>query len=410
MKKMARAVVLAVAASAGSVLAADPDLSKLPPVSPRQDVTYEKDIRPIFEASCFRCHGDQGRPRGGLRLDTLEAVLKGSEDGKVLSRGHSDRSPLVIAVAQLDDETAMPPKPMTPGSMLARQMMSQGDKDKDHKLSKPEMTALADAWFEKMDSDHAGKLDQQTFVQRFSAVMPQQRRGGPRGNFGPGGGGPQGGPPGGGGAGGGGFGGPPGDQGPQGGGPRGGRPEGGRPNGGPPGGGAGGGGGFGGGGPGGPGGGGFGGGAGGRGRGGMMGPGFIAQRLFTAADTDHDGNLTKEEWHSAFSNWFDQWDKQKAGSLAQSDITTGLNAIIPQPNFGGRPGGPQGGPGGGFGGGAGGAGGRGGGQGRGQGGAGGGGGFGPRGGGGFGGGGPAPKPLTADQVSLIRAWIDQGAK
>jgi len=409
MKKMAHAVVLAVVASAGSVLAADPDLSKLPPVSPRQDVTYEKDIRPIFEASCFRCHGDEGRPRGGLRLDTLEAVLKGSEDGKVLSRGHSDRSPLVIAVAQLDDETAMPPKPVTPGSMLARQMMSQGDKDKDHKLSKPEMTALADAWFEKMDSDHAGKLDQQTFAQRFSAVMPQQRRGGPRGNFGPGGGGRQGGPPGGGGAGGGGFGGPPGDQGPQGGGPQGGGPEGGRPNGGPPGGGAGSGGGFGGGGQGGPGGGGFGGGPGGRGRGGM-GPGFIAQRLFTAADTDHDGNLTKEEWHSAFSNWFDQWDKQKAGSLAQSDITTGLNAIIPQPNFGGRPGGPQGGPGGGFGGGAGGPGGPGGGQGPRRGGAGGGGGFGPRGGGGFGGGGPAPKPLTADQVSLIRAWIDQGAK
>ncbi len=387
MKKVAHAIVLAVAASAGSVLAADPDLSKLPPVSPRQDVTYEKDIRPIFEASCFRCHGDEGRPRAGLRLDSLEAVLKGSEDGKVLSRGHSDRSPLVIAVAQLDDETAMPPKPMTPGSMLARQMMSQGDKDKDHKLSKPEMTALADAWFEKMDTDHAGKLDQQTFVQRFSTVMPQQRRGGPRGNFGPGGGGPQGG------------------------GPPGGGPEGGRPNGGPPGGGAGGGGGFGGGGPGGPGGGGFGGGAGGRGRGGMMGPGFIAQRLFIAADVNHDGELSKEEWHSTFGNWFDQWDKQKAGSLAQSDITTGLNAIIPQPNFGGRPGGPQGGPGGGFGGGAGGPGGPGGGQGPRRGGAGGGGGFGPRGGGGgFGGGGPAPKPLTADQVSLIRAWIDQGAK
>ncbi|HEX5243408.1 MAG TPA: c-type cytochrome domain-containing protein, partial [Tepidisphaeraceae bacterium] len=327
MKKMAHAVVLAVAASAGSVLAADPDLSKLPPVSSRQDVTYEKDIRPILETTCFRCHGDEGRPRGGLRLDSLEAVLKGSEDGKVLSRGHSDRSPLVIAVAQVDDETAMPPKPMTPGSMLARQMMSQGDKDKDHKLSKQEMTALADAWFEKMDSDHAGKLDQQTFVNRFSTVMPQQRRGGPRGNFGPGGGGPQGEPPGGG-AGGGGFGGPQGDQGPQGGGPRGGGPEGARPNGGPPGGGPVGGGGFGGGGPGGPGGGGF---AGGRGRGGM-GPGFIAQRLFTAADTDHDGNLTKEEWHSAFANWFDQWDKQKAGALAQSDITTGLNAIIPQPN------------------------------------------------------------------------------
>lgn len=96
--------------SGWAALGAEPDLSKLPPPSDHQGVTYAKDIRSIFEASCFRCHGEQ-RPKHGLRLDSLEAVLKGSEDGKVITPGKSNESPLVIAVARLDEEKAMPPKP-----------------------------------------------------------------------------------------------------------------------------------------------------------------------------------------------------------------------------------------------------------------------------------------------------------
>ena len=85
------------------------DASKLPPVAARKDVTYAKDIRPLLEASCFRCHGEQ-RPKAGLRLDSLEAILKGGDDGKVVVAGDSKKSLLVAAVSQLDDEIAMPPK------------------------------------------------------------------------------------------------------------------------------------------------------------------------------------------------------------------------------------------------------------------------------------------------------------
>src|SRR3954468_9514084 len=86
------------------------DLSKLPPAASRADLTYEKDIRPLFQASCLRCHGEQ-RARGDLRLDTLDAVLKGGKDGKVVEPGDSKKSRLLIAVAQLDPESAMPPRP-----------------------------------------------------------------------------------------------------------------------------------------------------------------------------------------------------------------------------------------------------------------------------------------------------------
>ncbi len=108
-------VWVALAASGGLLHAADKldfsklDLSKLPPPAKQAGVTYAKDIQPLFEASCVRCHGEN-RPKAGLRLDSADAVLKGSKDGKVVVPGDSQKSLLTIAVAQLDPELSMPPK------------------------------------------------------------------------------------------------------------------------------------------------------------------------------------------------------------------------------------------------------------------------------------------------------------
>ncbi|EEF57742.1 c-type cytochrome domain-containing protein [Pedosphaera parvula] len=91
-----------------SALAAEPDLSKLPPASSQKDVTYAKDIQSIFKGSCLGCHGEE-RHKADLRLDSLEGVLKGSKDGQVVVPGKSEKSDLVIAIARLDPDTAMPP-------------------------------------------------------------------------------------------------------------------------------------------------------------------------------------------------------------------------------------------------------------------------------------------------------------
>jgi hypothetical protein len=92
----------------GLTALAGPDLSKLPPPSKQENITYSKDIKPLFETSCVRCHSGD-RAKAGLHLDTLEGVLKGSKDGKVIVPGKSDQSDLVIAVARLDEKKAMPP-------------------------------------------------------------------------------------------------------------------------------------------------------------------------------------------------------------------------------------------------------------------------------------------------------------
>src|SRR2546426_3033515 len=114
MKNTYALLIVGLATAGWSVMAAEKkldiskiDVSKLPPAADKKGLTYAKDIRPIFQASCFRCHG-QERPKGDLRPDSLEAVLKGGKDGKVVIPGSSKKSPLVFAVAQVNEDLAMP--------------------------------------------------------------------------------------------------------------------------------------------------------------------------------------------------------------------------------------------------------------------------------------------------------------
>jgi hypothetical protein len=85
------------------------NVTKLPPASDKTGLTFDKDIKPILDNSCTRCHGED-RSKGDLRLDSLDAALKGGMDGKVVVPGSSDKSLLVLAVSQQDEATAMPPK------------------------------------------------------------------------------------------------------------------------------------------------------------------------------------------------------------------------------------------------------------------------------------------------------------
>lgn len=104
-------ILLGIAISAAIVShAADPDIKKLPAPAAKTGLTYDADIKPIFEKSCFKCHGAE-KQKGKLRLDSLAAAKKGGEDGDVLSAGKSEKSRLVHSVARiLEDEDNMPPE------------------------------------------------------------------------------------------------------------------------------------------------------------------------------------------------------------------------------------------------------------------------------------------------------------
>ena len=59
-----------------------------------------------------------------------------------------------------------------PGVTLAQQLVAQGDKDGDRKLTKAEIDTVADAWYDRIDAGKAGKVGQQEFATRFAAILP----------------------------------------------------------------------------------------------------------------------------------------------------------------------------------------------------------------------------------------------
>lgn len=110
MKPRVLLLTLGLVTLAGISPAADVDLSKLPPAAQQTGLTYDKDIKPILKESCFRCHGEQKQSEG-IRLDNLEALLKGGKDGKILTPGKAETSELLLSVAKLqsDPKKNMPP-------------------------------------------------------------------------------------------------------------------------------------------------------------------------------------------------------------------------------------------------------------------------------------------------------------
>jgi mono/diheme cytochrome c family protein len=93
------------------------DPGKLPPAASKPDVTYHSDIQPIFEKSCVKCHGAE-KPKGKLRLDSLEGALKGGEDGKVVTPGKSTESMLMLNIAHLGDPDDYMPPPKNKAGIL----------------------------------------------------------------------------------------------------------------------------------------------------------------------------------------------------------------------------------------------------------------------------------------------------
>jgi len=62
---------------------------------------FATEIRPILAARCYGCHGPEVQ-QNGLRLDSLKAILAGSETGKVVAPGSSDKSRLMRRLLALD--------------------------------------------------------------------------------------------------------------------------------------------------------------------------------------------------------------------------------------------------------------------------------------------------------------------
>ncbi len=69
---------------------------------------FEKRVRPVLAARCWRCHGPE-QHKGGLRLDSADGVATGGDSGLVVVAGKPEESRLIQAVRYAGD-LKMPPK------------------------------------------------------------------------------------------------------------------------------------------------------------------------------------------------------------------------------------------------------------------------------------------------------------
>ncbi len=90
------------------------------PAAANGTVAYERDIKPLFERNCLKCHGPE-KHKGGLRLDRKADALAGGDSGRAFEPGKSAESLLVAYVAGLDPDQVMPPQ----GKRLSREEVGQ---------------------------------------------------------------------------------------------------------------------------------------------------------------------------------------------------------------------------------------------------------------------------------------------
>ena len=136
MRILTATLVMAVAALALHAQDVKVAIDKLPAAAAKKGVTFDTDIKPIFEKGCFKCHGpDVEKPKGKFRADTRANVLKGSGDGPAVTPGDLSKSPLIAMIAFVteDEDLYMPPK---------------DNKQKIGPLSKEEVS-LVRAWIEQ---------------------------------------------------------------------------------------------------------------------------------------------------------------------------------------------------------------------------------------------------------------------
>jgi hypothetical protein len=109
--------------------AARPDISKEKdpgadtpdaPVTPEQVEFFEAKIRPVLATQCGKCHASTAEKlRGGLRLDSRQALRLGGDSGPVIVPGNPDESLLIRAIRYRDEELRMPPKAKLPDAVIA---------------------------------------------------------------------------------------------------------------------------------------------------------------------------------------------------------------------------------------------------------------------------------------------------
>jgi WD40 repeat protein len=102
------------------------------PAEPPAEVSYFKQIRPIFQANCQGCH-QPAKQGGDYVMTAFDQMLKGGESGEAaIVAGQPEKSALVQQITPKDGKAEMPKEkpPLAPSQVdLIRTWIAQGAKD-----------------------------------------------------------------------------------------------------------------------------------------------------------------------------------------------------------------------------------------------------------------------------------------
>ncbi|HWQ32173.1 MAG TPA: PSD1 and planctomycete cytochrome C domain-containing protein [Blastocatellia bacterium] len=118
------------------------------------EISFNRDIRPIFSDTCFRCHGpDRNARKAGLRLDLRDEATKKTRTGIIpIVPGKPDESEIIRRILTTDENELMPPKEAhktltAQQKELIRRWVAEGAKYEGHwayqPIKRPAVPAVA---------------------------------------------------------------------------------------------------------------------------------------------------------------------------------------------------------------------------------------------------------------------------
>ena len=90
---------------------------------------FEEKIRPVLIQECYKCHSDRfGKSKGGLQLDSRDALMRGGDSGPAIHPGNQADSLLIRGIRHTEDDFQMPPDEKLPASVIRdfEQWIQQG--------------------------------------------------------------------------------------------------------------------------------------------------------------------------------------------------------------------------------------------------------------------------------------------
>ncbi len=82
---------------------------------------FSESVLPILNEHCFKCHGAEGKSKGGLDLTSRDAILAGGDSGATVDLESPEESYLLAMVSYKDSDHEMPPEKgkLSPASIEA---------------------------------------------------------------------------------------------------------------------------------------------------------------------------------------------------------------------------------------------------------------------------------------------------